>query len=432
MSFFIVSPVDYACYEIMRGLYTRSKVVNMSNKNEFQRQWEKLSRGIVEITPEEEFSQMLKDSIEKNKPLRVKCGIDPTNTDIHIGHMVPYRKMREFQDLGHIGVVVIGDYTARIGDPTGKTESRPSLTEEEVKNNSKDYMEQVFSILDREKTEIRYQSEWFESVGLSKLLQWASETTVAKLMSHDTFKNRLETGESLSLHELFYPVLQGMDSVFIKSDIELGGSDQKFNVLMGRDYQRHRGLRPQVAVLMPLIMGTCGSQKMSKSLDNYIGVKSEPFDKFGKVMSIPDELMLNYALYASGFSSEERRSFKEDLESGRLHPNEAKKRLATSVVELYHGLEIALEMRGQFERVFAKKKLPDEVPEWKFSRGEKLVNEVVSSGLFKSNGEVRRLIKQGAVSIVDGKKIEETEFVLNEDFSGLVLKFGKRKFLKLI
>ena len=364
--------------------------------------------------------------------LRVKCGIDPTNTDVHIGHMVPYKKMRQFQDLGHIGIVVIGDYTARIGDPTGKNESRPSLSEEMVKQYAKDYMEQVFTILDESKTEVRYQSEWFEDAGLSTVLSWAAETTVAKLVSHDTFKKRLENGDSLGLHELFYPVLQGIDSVFIKADVELGGSDQKFNVLMGRDYQKHREQRPQIAMLMPLLMGTCGTQKMSKSLGNYIGIKDEPFDKFGKVMSIPDELMNNYALYASQMNLEQRGEFSAKLASGELHPNEAKKQLACSVVSVYHGQESATQMREQFERVFAKKKLPDEVPEFTFPRGEKLIVSLVSSKLLSSNGEARRMIKQGAVSVVDGDKIQDTEIVITDDFANKIIKVGKRKFLKLI
>lgn len=399
---------------------------------EFDRQWNILSIGISEITPEDEFAKMLKHSLSSGKPLRVKCGIDPTNTDVHIGHMVPYKKMRQFQDCGHIGIVVIGDYTARIGDPSGKNESRPSLSSEDVKQYASDYMEQVFTVLDKSKTEIRYQTEWFEDIGLDTLLSWAAETTVAKLVSHDTFKKRLENGDTLGLHELFYPVLQGIDSVFIEADVELGGTDQKFNVLMGRDYQKHRNKRPQIAMLMPLLMGTCGTQKMSKSLGNYIGIKDEPFDKFGKVMSIPDELMENYALYASHFNPDERASFNQAIKEGSLHPNEAKKQLASSVVSVYHGEETGTQMREQFERVFAKKKLPDEVPEFKFDRDKKLIEVLVEAKLLASNGEARRMIKQGAVSIVDGDKISDTEFIATNELTDKIVKVGKRKFLKLL
>lgn len=403
-----------------------------NNEAEFKRQWEILSRGIIEITPESEFTKMLAHSIDSGKPLRVKCGIDPTNTDIHIGHMVPYKKMRQFQDLGHTGIVVIGDYTARIGDPTGKNESRPALSKEEVANNARTYMDQVFTILDKDKTEIRFQSEWFEKVGLDTILSWAAETTVSKLIAHDTFKKRLENNESLGLHELFYPLLQGMDSVFIEADVELGGSDQKFNVLMGRDYQKHRNQRPQVAILMPLLMGTCGTQKMSKSLGNYIGVSDEAFDKFGKVMSIPDELMANYATYASSMSPIEIEKFTNELKDNFIHPNEAKKQLASNIVSIYHGVEVGAEMREQFERVFAKKKLPDDVLEFKFTPGDKLISILVNSGLLESNGEVRRMIKQGAVSFVDGEKITDTEIEIPSDKAGQVIKVGKRKFIKLI
>ena len=274
--------------------------LNDVQEQEFTRQWEALSFGVSEITPEDEFRKMLRHSIKTNTPLRVKCGIDPTSVDVHLGHTVPYRKMRQFQDFGHIGVVIIGDYTASIGDPSGKNESRPPLDSSTVQLNAKKYMEQIFTVLNKDKTEVCYQSEWFSNVGLKDLLLWAGQTTIAKLLGHDTFKARLDEGSSLSLHELFYPVLQGIDSVYVKADVELGGTDQRFNVLMGRDYQKNKNMRPQVAMLLPIITGTCGTQKMSKSLDNYIGILDDPFDKFGKVMSIPDDLMPEYIKYVSG------------------------------------------------------------------------------------------------------------------------------------
>ncbi len=400
--------------------------------SEAQKQFSALSFKTLEITPQDEFIKMLLHSLDSNTPLRVKCGIDPTGTDVHLGHTIPYRKMRQFQDFGHIGVVVIGDYTAQIGDPTGKVESRPALTSEETKKNAEKYLEQVSSVLDMSKTEVRHQSEWFNSVSLLDVMNWANQTTVAKLVSHDTFKKRLEEGHSLGLHELFYPVLQGIDSVFIKADVELGGSDQKFNVLMGRDYQKWKGSRPQVAMLLPIILGTCGTQKMSKSLNNYIGVLDAPFDKFGKVMSIPDALMHDFALYASSMNKTEFDSFNKGLSSGELHPNVAKKMLASNIVSIFHGKDVGEDMKNQFEEVFKKKNVPDEIPEFSFTKGANILSVLVESKLLSSNSEVRRMLKQNAVGIVDGEKITDQNFILDDSFTGKVLKVGKRKFLKLI
>jgi len=407
-------------------------VISEEVQREFDRQWEILSSNVVEITPTDEFKKMLLHSIKEKKPLRVKCGIDPTNPDIHLGHLVPYKKMRQFQDLGHIGVVVIGDYTAQIGDPTGKNESRQSLGAEETLKNAQSYMDQVYTVLDKERTEVCYQSSWFKEVSLQDLLKWASETTVAKLLSHDTFKNRLDENNSLSLHELFYPVLQGMDSVFIKADVELGGSDQKFNVLMGRDYQKHRNMRPQIAMLLPLIMGTDGAQKMSKSLGNYIGINDEPFDQFGKVMSIPDELMVNYTKYVSGFSFEDKKSFIDKLNKDEIHPNEAKKQLASNIVSFFHGENIGLEMREQFEKVFAKKKVPDDLPEFEVKEAILLIDLLRESKLCASNGEARRMLKQNAVSIIDEGKIQDESLSFSSSDKGKVIKVGKRRFVKLV
>ncbi len=396
------------------------------------RQLKRLEFGAVEITPKDEFFEMLKSSIKNNKPLRVKCGIDPTSADIHLGHTVPFRKMRQFQDLGHIGVVIIGDYTAGIGDPTGKTESRPPLTREQIEQNVKSYMEQVMTVLDEKRTEVCYQTEWFEEVTLRDIIGWASQTTVSKLLSHETFRDRLDQNQSLSLHELFYPMLQGIDSVYIKADVELGGTDQKFNVLMGRDYQRNAGLRPQVAMLLPIIHGTCGSQKMSKSLGNTIGIQDDPFDKFGKVMSIPDKIMLEYYEHVVGVDQQGFGKIKESLESGSLHPNEGKKQLAEKVVSFFHGDEVGKEMRDKFEAVFKRKQVPDDIPEYKFERGQDVVTILYESGLLQSKGEVRRMVKQNAVRFVDGDKVEDPELALDESFSGKVLKVGKRKFLQLV
>ena len=397
-----------------------------------EEQFEILKSGVLEITPEDEFKKMLSSSIEKNIPLRVKCGIDPTNVDIHLGHLVPYRKMRAFQDLGHIGVVIIGDYTAQIGDPTGKNESRPSLSKEQVAANAKTYMEQVFTVLDPDKTEVRYQSEWFGDKSLAEVLAWAAQTTVAKLLSHDTFRNRLDSGNSLGLHELFYPVLQGVDSLMIKADVELGGSDQKFNVLMGRDYQRHENQRPQVAMLLPLVMGLDGQEKMSKSLNNYIGVQDEAFDMFGKVMSIPDTLMTHYFQYLLSTGPSEQAEFKQSLENGSLHPNEAKKQLAAKIVSFFHGEETGKQMREQFEAVFKKGGVPEDTPEAKIEGDIGLLDLLVSSKLLGTKSEARRLVKQNAIGFLDGDKITSEDFVVSEEHKNQILKIGKRKFLKLV
>ncbi len=405
--------------------------LNSEQKQELARQLEILEFKTVEITPRDEFIKMLAKSIRDDKPLRVKCGIDPTKTDVHLGHLVPYRKMRAFQDLGHQGVVVIGDYTAQIGDPTGKVESRPALSDAEVKKNAEFYKDQLLSVLDPKKTEFRFQSEWFESVSLKDVIQWGMQTTVAKLVSHDTFKKRLEEGSSLGLHEMFYPILQGIDSVYIKADVELGGSDQKFNVLMGRDYQRNAEQRPQVAMLLPIVTGLDGNLKMSKSLDNYIAVQDEPFDMFGKVMSIPDKLMLEYYQYIANYSKDAFEEIKSQIESNSLHPNEAKKKLASEIVELFHKGQ-GQAMREQFERVFAKKKLPDEVPEFSLSTTTPLLEVLLNSKTMPSNAESKRMIKQGAVSIVDGDKITDFNLEIDDSFKGKVIKVGKRKFLKIV
>jgi tyrosyl-tRNA synthetase len=264
------------------------------------------------------------------------------------------------------------------------------------------------------------------------ILKWAAQTTVAKLVHHDTFKKRLEEGNALGLHELFYPVLQGKDSVYIKADVELGGSDQKFNVLMGRDYQKDEGQRPQVGMLLPLLMGTCGVNKMSKSLGNYIAVFDAPFDKFGKVMSIPDSMMKNYAQYAVGMLPQDYEQFSLSLDSGKIHPNEAKKQLASLVVAKYHGREVGEAMRVQFEAVFAKGQVPDDIEELKLNAGTGLLAIIVEAKGATSNSEARRLVTQNAVSIVDGEKLADPNFKLDDSFRGKVMKIGKKKFVKLV
>lgn len=400
-------------------------------EKELDRQLKILKFGVVEITPEDEFVGMLRKSIETGVPLRVKCGIDPTSTDVHLGHLVPFRKMRLFQNLGHVGVVIIGDYTASIGDPTGKNESRPALSSDEIKKNAGDYMKQLYTVLDERKTEVCFQTEWFEDVTLKDVIDWTSQTTVAKMLGHETFRERLDSGNSLSLHEFLYPVLQGVDSVFVRADVEIGGTDQKFNILMGRDYQKWANQRPQVAMLGPLLTGTCGTQKMSKSLGNCIAILDQPFDKFGKIMSISDDLMIEYFKYVTEITHVEFDQIKNGLGKGDLHPNETKKKLAERVVSFFHGDDVALEMREKFENVFAKGKIPDDVQEFEFNRGDNIVTILWSAGIISSRGEGRRLIKQNAVGIVNAEKIKDPEFVPGETLVGKVIKVGKRKFVRL-
>ena len=407
----------------------------MSVKKELARQLKHLQFGSIEITPKDEFVRMLEESIEKDIPLRVKCGVDPTSDQLHLGHTIPYYKMRQFQDLGHTGVVIIGDYTASIGDPSGKEESRPHLSHAQVKENAKTYINQLHTILREDKTEIHRQSEWFENTDLRDFLKWTSQTTLAKLLSHETFKIRFEKGFSLSLLELIYPTLQGMDSVYVKADVELGGTDQRFNVLMGRDYQREHGQRPQTIMLLPLITGTCGKFKMSKSLGNTINLTDRPSEKFGKVMSIPDHCLLEYYRHTASPSPDEFKTMENELKTEKLSYNEAKKRLASHIVSLFHGQETGIQMRKEFEAVFKKKEIPDDIPEFKFKRGSDLVSTLTTAGLLSSKSEARRMIQQNAVSLIDGKKttrLTDGNMKMEDDMDHCVLKVGKRKFIRLL
>jgi tyrosyl-tRNA synthetase len=395
----------------------------------FEQELKTISKSVEEIIPLDELKAKLAKSARSGKPLRIKYGIDPTGYDIHIGHLVPIRKMRDFQDLGHTGVIIIGDFTAQIGDPTGRDDSRPPLTHEQIKLNSEKYMEQLFSILNPEQTEIRYQSEWFGGMGMADLLKLLGKFTLAQFMAHDTFRNRYEQGLSLGMHELMYPLLQGYDSVAIASDVELGATEQKFNILCGRDMQRYYGMEQQIAVLSPILLGTDGVNKMGKSLNNYIAVFDTPADKYGKVMSIPDSLIMNYYTYATTYDSDQLAAVKQELESG-VNPMILKKALAHEIVKLYHGAEEADLAQAGFEKLFSKKEIPDQMPLYELGDEElSVVQVLVNSGLCTSNGEAKRLIKGGGVSI-DGEKVMTFDSVI--DLSGeAVLRAGKRKFLRL-
>ncbi len=395
----------------------------------FETELKIITKSTEEIIPLDELKGKLAKSAKTGKPLRIKYGIDPTGHEIHIGHLVPIRKMRDFQDLGHTGVIIIGDFTAQIGDPTGRDESRPPLTHEQVKINSEKYMEQLFTILKPEQTEIRYQSEWFGKMGMSEVLKLLGKFTLAQFMAHDTFRNRYEQGLSLGMHELMYPVLQGYDSVAIESDVELGATEQKFNILCGRDMQRYYGMEQQIAVLSPILLGTDGVNKMGKSLNNYIAVFDPPSEKYGKVMSIPDSLILNYYTYATSYDPDQLEDIKKELAEGK-NPMILKKRLAWELVNLYHGETEAEKAQDGFEKLFSKKEIPDEMPEYETQEAsQKIVQLLVQSGLCTTNGEAKRLIQGGGVSI-DGEKVLsfDTEVMVSD---GAVLRAGKRKFIRI-
>lgn len=395
----------------------------------FENELKIISRGAEEIIPLSEMKDKLARAAKIGRPLRIKYGIDPTGCDVHIGHLVPIRKMRDFQDLGHTGVIIIGDFTAQIGDPTGRDESRPPLTFEQIKTNSEKYMEQLYTVLKPDQTEVRYQSEWFGKMGMSEVLKMMGKFTLAQFMAHDTFRNRYEQGLSLGMHEIMYPILQGYDSVAINSDVELGATEQKFNILCGRDMQRYFGQEQQIAVLSPILLGTDGVNKMGKSLNNYIAVFDPPNEKFGKVMSIPDSLILNYFCYATTVSPDELDSVKAELASG-TNPMLIKKRLAKEVVGLYHGSAAALEAQEAFEKLFSQKEIPEDIPEYATREANmKLVKLLTESGLCSGSGEAKRLISGGGVSL-NGEKITAFDAEV-ELVDGAVLRAGKRKFIKI-
>jgi tyrosyl-tRNA synthetase len=387
-----------------------------------------IKRGTEEIIVEEELIEKLKYSYENNIPLKVKAGFDPTAPDLHLGHTVLIHKMRHFQELGHHVIFLIGDFTGMIGDPTGKNETRKALTREEVLKNAETYKEQVFKILDPEKTEIAFNSKWMLEMGTIGLIQLASQYTVARMLERDDFSKRYEAGKPISIHEFLYPLVQGYDSVALKSDIELGGTDQKFNLLVGRDLQRNYGQKPQIAITVPILEGLDGVQKMSKSLGNYVGINEPANDMFGKIMSISDELMLRYYLLLSEKSLEEIEKIKVDIASEKLHPMKAKKDLAYEIVKRYHGDEGAKVALSHFETLFSKKEIPDDIEEYSFQTGLRLIDIINRLNFVSSNSEARRLATQGGVT-VNNEKVSDVNVVLEN--GEYILKVGKRKFAKI-
>ena len=400
-------------------------------KQEVERQFGILRRGCEEIINEEEFKKKLEKSVSTNTPLRVKLGIDPTGSELHLGHAVPLRKLKQFQDLGHEVFFLIGTFTGRIGDPTGKSETRKMLSEEQVRENIKTYLDQVKLILDLDKINVVYNADWLEKLSLSDALHLLSQFTVSQMISREDFSKRLAENKPVSLIEFMYPILQGYDSVELRADVELGATEQKFNLLRGRDLQKNAGQEQQICMIMPILEGLDGVEKMSKSLNNYIGVKDSPNDMFGKIMSISDELMDNYYRMITEIPLEKIERIKEDIKNGTLHPMEAKKGLGAEVVKMYYGEEAALEAKNWFENVFSKKNLEVDLPIIELEYKEIGVVDLLvkETGLLPTSSEARRLIEQGGFKINDESIKDIKETVLLK--SGMIIRAGKKKIIKV-
>ena len=390
-------------------------------------QFDQIKRGCEEIIPENQLLDKLKRSYDSNTPLRVKLGCDPSRPDLHVGHGVVLRKLRHFQDLGHQSILVIGDFTAMIGDPSGRNKTRPQLTLEETKINAESYINQAGQILDLEKLEIVYNSDWLNKMDFSDVIKLSSHYTVARMLERDDFTKRYQSETPISIHEFMYPLAQGMDSVHLNADIELGGTDQKFNLLVGRDLQKEYDQEPQCVLTLPLLEGTDGQDKMSKSYGNDIGLTDSPQEMYGKTMSITDEMIVKYFRLAADASDEVLVKIESNLNDSNYNPRDAKRLLARSLVELYYDSDSALKAEDHFDEVIVNKSIPDDIPEFQIERETSLVDAVFLSKIVASKSEVRRLVKQGAVS-VDGKKIDDASFSLR---SGQVIKIGKRRFLKI-
>jgi tyrosyl-tRNA synthetase len=385
-----------------------------------------LKRNVKDLLTEEE----LKEKLIRKKVLRVKLGIDATGPDIHLGFAVVLRKLREFQDFGHIACLVVGDFTAKIGDPTGRSKVRPMLSEEEIKKNMKRYEQQIFKILDKDKTEFHYNSSWHSKLKIDEFIEIASKYTVARLLERDDFMKRYKNNLPIYLHEFLYPLFQAYDSIAIKADVELGGEDQYWNLLVGRELMREFNLEPQVVMTLPLLIGLDGKLKMSKSYNNYVSIEDDPKDMFGKIMSIPDELISHYFRLCTNRREEEIKEFEEWLKQGK-NPRDLKAQLAKDIVSIYHSPEAAKKAEEEFERVFKYKELPEEIPVFYTSfQNIKLVDLLVATKLLPSKSEAKRKIREGGVYL-NGKRILDIDYEVVID-KETVIKVGKRKFLKVI
>lgn len=399
-----------------------------------QEQVERIKFGAVDLISEADLLKKIKKAAEKKQPLKIKFGADPTRPDIHLGHTVVINKLRTFQDLGHKIQFLIGDFTAMIGDPSGKNATRPMLSRDEIREYAKTYASQVFKILDPEKTEIVYNADWINKLTPPEFIKLTAQYTVARMLERDDFTKRYKGNVPISMHELLYPLMQGYDSVALKSDVELGGTDQKFNLLVGRDLQSSYGQEPQVVLTMPLLEGLDGVNKMSKSLDNYISIVDTPKDMFGKTMRVSDELMYRYYELLTDISAADLKSLRDDVASGKKHPREVKVNLAKFFVSRFHSAEAAQRAEEEFNRIFVDKGLPDDIPEFKVSseKGVGLCALMSKAGLVTSNSEASRLIQGGGVSL-NGEKVSDPKIKLDLD-SGkeFLIKAGKKKFVKVV
>jgi tyrosyl-tRNA synthetase len=395
-------------------------------------QLELIERGAVDIIAREELVKKLQKSQAAGIPLKIKAGFDPTAPDLHLGHTVLLQKLKHFQDLGHDVYFLIGDFTGMIGDPTGKSDTRKALTVEQVAENAETYKQQVFKILDPEKTKVVFNSSWLSKLTSIDMIKLASELTVARMLEREDFRNRFDTGKPISIHEFLYPLIQGYDSVAMQADVELGGTDQLFNVLMGRDLQRSRGMEPQVVLTMPLLEGLDGINKMSKSLGNYIGINESADNIYGKVLSISDTLMFRYFALLSDLSNSEIANLKEKVEGGSLHPKEAKKSLARELTARFHGPQAAQLAEENFEKVFQKGGVPDDLAEIRCLAHEPIAlpQLLVNVGLVSSTSDGRRMIQQSAVTI-DGVKVTDINMLI-EPVGERLIKVGKRRFCKVL
>lgn len=402
-----------------------------AQQKEVERQLQLYMTGAHEVIPPEELRAKLVKSISTGTPLKIKLGLDPSAPDVHLGHTVVLNKLRQFQENGHIVQLLIGDFTGKIGDPTGKSAARKQLTDEEVQHNAKTYFQQFGKVLDQDKVELHYNSKWLKTLNLEDVIDLAGKITVARLMERDDFEERIAMQKPISLHEFFYPLMQGYDSVVLESDIELGGTDQHFNVLMGRHFQERYNKEKQVVILMPLLEGLDGVEKMSKSKHNYIGIDEHPNDMYGKTMSLPDSLMKKYIHLATDLELEEKKQLVKDLETGAVHPRDAKMLLAKTIVRMYHGAEAAETAEHSFKTVFQENSLPEDIPavNWKGEKKMAIIDMLVKLELLSSKSEARRMIQNGGVRI-NGEKITDihADAVIKEN---MIIQVGKRKFLKL-
>ena len=411
------------------------KEVDKEIEKEVDKELELLQRGTAELISPEELKQKLIKSKKTGEPLKIKLGIDPTAPHIHLGFAVVLRKMRQFQDMGHRIQLLIGDFTARVGDPTGKSVTRKVLTVEEIEENAKTYREQLSLIIDPEKTDVMFNSQWLEPMNFNDILSLASKYTVARIMERDDFSKRFKEGRSIGMHEILYPLMQGYDSVALKCDVEMGGTDQKFNILVGRELQREYGQDPQVVLLMPILEGTDGVLKMSKSYGNYVGITEPPVEMFGKIMSIPDSLIFKYFEFCTDVPMDEVREIQEKVESGEMNPRDAKMRLGEEIIAIYHTKEAGKSAREEFLKVFSRKELPTDIPEFIIPEDKKREGKIRVTGVMtltkmaSSKREASRLIKQGAVKI-NGEKVESDRDELTVE-GETILQVGSRKFMKI-